>query len=74
MTMVRKKYTSDLLIFPQEFYPYQSIVRENTEERDKIVHMVTGRVTLVLKPTSPIREFLVCFWLYRYRSFCKKKR
>lgn len=70
--MVRKK-TRDLLIFPQQFYTYQSLVRKNTEERDKIIHLFTGQVTLVLKPTSYLREFLVCFWLYRYRPFCKKK-
>lgn len=44
--------TRDLLIFPQQFYPYQSLVRKNTEERDKIIHLVTGQVTLVLKPAS----------------------
>lgn len=44
--------TRDLLIFPQQFYTYQSLVRKNTEERDKIIHLVTGQVTLVLKPAS----------------------
>lgn len=49
--MVRKN-PRDLLIFPQQFYTYQSLVRKNTEERDKIIHLVTGQVPLVLKPAS----------------------
>lgn len=43
--MVRKK-TRDLLIFPQQFYTYQSLVRKNTEERDKIIHLFTGDTSI----------------------------
>lgn len=47
-----EKKPRDLLIFPQQFYTYQSLVRKNTKERDKIIHLVTGQVPLVLKPAS----------------------
>lgn len=70
--MVRKK-TRDLLIFPQQFYTYQSLVRKNTEERDKIIHLVRWSGDTSIETHNLTSRILVCFWLYRYRPFCKKK-